>query len=152
MPEYEFESKDGERVSVFLPISQAPKMGSRIKRDGKTFVRIPSLLARPRVAEDVHVVNYQLPAWSPLASAYDKDGSLTGVPGRCLTTSMRDVDNICAKSEGKYKNGYRKFDSLRPVSAGRAGSVDGVGQGRAARAERPVKGRGRVPVGGRNAK
>lgn len=144
MPEYEFEAKDGERTSVFLPMSQAPKMGSKIRRDGKTFVRIPSVLAAPRVSENVHVVNYQLPAWSPLASAYDTDGSLTGVPGRCLTTSMRDVDNICAKSEGKYKNGYRKFDSLKPVSSERrAGNAqDG---GRVAR-------RSGVPSRSRNAK
>lgn len=117
MPLYPFEDVEtGARVEEFLSMSQAPEIGSVVEIDGRRLRRIVTAVAVGQGAPSRssagkkrslhmgprhggHFESHQLPRWDPRAPRHDTDGSLTGVPGKCLFDNMNEVREACSKSE-----------------------------------------------------
>lgn len=76
---YEFESKSGQRLELYYPISEAPPIGTVVNVEGEDFVRIPSM---PVVhQDDKPVVSHASPRWHGMKEKkggfyrnYTKDG------------------------------------------------------------------------------
>jgi hypothetical protein len=73
MPTYEFESKDGERVSLFFSIEERPAYGSRRKHKGKWFRRVIESPPQMNVPK-FEGASWSAPLWDPLAKEHLPDG------------------------------------------------------------------------------
>lgn len=59
--------------------------------------------------KDGYVASNQLAPWDPRAPRHDKDGSITGMPGRPLFKNTKEWDEYCAKVNhegGNLSHGY----------------------------------------------
>lgn len=123
---YEFVDSEGNGIEELCESSSVPRIGETATlEDGRVVMRVASL-PRPQVvagrgrehvgkkrslhmgpAHGGHFASIQMPRWDPRAPRHDVDGSLTGVPGKCLFDNMRELNEACVKSEdlglGKMK-------------------------------------------------
>lgn len=92
MPEYEFEAADGSRILETMRMSDAPKFGARIRRNGKTYVRVPSRPGSVKVAPNVGFSSISLPLNWPYAPRHDADG-------QAVFHSKREVSEALARAQ-----------------------------------------------------
>ena len=58
---YEFESKKGDRLELYYPMSEAPKIGDEVVVEGVAYRRVPSM---PNVRPDEKpVISHSSPRW-----------------------------------------------------------------------------------------
>jgi|GEM_PF-3404230 len=105
MAEYVYRSKDGEEVSRFLSMSQAPPIGARLIRAGKTYRRVVALGPGPAIVRSPSHVSYSLPRkWQWPSMPHDKFDDR----GRAVFESRRDIDEFQSKVKDRsgYESGY----------------------------------------------
>lgn len=73
MPTYEFEDEQGERVDVFLQMSEAPKIGEWVEYGGRRLRRIPSVPVMPHIPDYTCTIRSQA-RWDPRYPRTDKQG------------------------------------------------------------------------------
>lgn len=100
MTVYEYQSDDGEVIERELPMTRAPKIGSRLVKAGKVFYRLPPKV-RTRVEGDHHFASHSLPLNWPYAPRHDK-------LGRPLFANKREVDE--AVSRGNHEGEDVAYD------------------------------------------
>lgn len=94
MPEYEFRTADGRIVTEFLPMSEAPEIGSWRTVGGVRAQRIASV---PRQTDRRYEhVAHSLPPWDPRAPRHDEEGQPVFV-------SRKEIDEYAARSGKVYR-------------------------------------------------
>ena len=90
MPEYSFERPNGEQVTLFYHMSEAPEAGSVVDIDGepcvRTFSRVQTM-CKPEVA----FVSHQLARHHPDAPGTDDKG-------RPVFTNKQEIQSFCDKT------------------------------------------------------
>ena len=71
---YVYASDDGEVIEVERSMHNAPKIGHKMKRRGKTFIRLPPNV-RFHMSHDGHLESIALPPKWPYANKWAPDGS-----------------------------------------------------------------------------
>jgi hypothetical protein len=83
VPEYVFESEEepGVYVEEFFSMSEAPKIGQGIERDGKRYVRVPCVPRAPDLTHTWRHKGLTSNQWHPFVgkgegwhSSYDREG------------------------------------------------------------------------------
>lgn len=69
---YDFIDSRGQTHGFHFPMGKAPEIGSRIKRGGRIYRRIPSKLRA--VDNTREFISYSLPRWYKGAKRHTKDG------------------------------------------------------------------------------
>ncbi len=91
MPLYQFESKHGNMIEEFFYMKDAPKIGSRIRRQGRVYSRVPNDYNCIAIA-DRNFVSKQLPLnYKHHRGEFDKSG-------RPVFTSKQDIIETVACS------------------------------------------------------
>ena len=98
MPEYEFERPEGQVILHFMPMAEAPSIGSTVLIDGEPCTRIVSQIQRP-IVETTSFTSHQLARYHPDAPNLD-------AKGRPVFDSKTDVDEFCAKTQDSPGGGY----------------------------------------------
>jgi hypothetical protein len=107
MPVYEYEAEDGSRITRDLPMNKAPRLGSKVKRGGKVYQRIPSVsVQRPLVEGDARFVCY---TQRPEDVASPHRVTVGGVEFAAIS-SKRQIAETVARSDGRisYDRGWGK--------------------------------------------
>jgi len=103
MPEYVYRSEDGEEVTRVCPMSKAPRIGAKIRRNGKTFSRVAMLGPGPGICIQTEHKAYSLPRlWQD--PAMGKIHNNFDERGVACFGSKREIDEFQAKT--KHRNGY----------------------------------------------
>lgn len=96
---YEYESDDGSVIEIICSMLEAPPIGHRIKKDGKEFVRVPSIPG-VRVAPKSTIVS-----WTTDPNDPDAPHQVDFGDGTKLTAfdSRREIDEWVAKRNDKQQ-------------------------------------------------
>lgn len=87
---YRYVAEDGDSFEVEQSMHDAPPLGHKKRRGGKTYKRVLSDF-QPSVSGDRHFVSHSLPLHWPAHDRHD-------AKGRCLFNSQREVDEAVARS------------------------------------------------------
>jgi len=108
MPLYDFVDADGEPLELYLPMAEAPELGSTTEIDGREVTRVVTP-PRTAVRPDRHFVAWSQPTLNAdgtlppdvvPAPRYDRDPSSVSY-GHAQFSSRREVDEYVARCEGR---------------------------------------------------
>ncbi len=97
MATYEYRAKDGELITVERPMTRAPRIGSTLTRNGKTYRRIPSSNTQGQVQPDLHFVSRSLPRAPKHDSPWREYHNDFDAQGRPRFSSRHQVEEAVAK-------------------------------------------------------
>jgi hypothetical protein len=94
MPAYDYLCDEtGEMLEVIKPMTEAPKIGHRLRRNGKTFRRIPPGKVVANVAPEYSFE-------SPQVALYHPDAPYHNAEGEACFRTKNEVREFCAKTQG----------------------------------------------------
>lgn len=90
---YPFKAADGEEIDLEYPMAKAPKVGKKIRRKGKVFVRQLVFPAPPKIQQPRFFVDVTVPRGSAGADAYKAPGGkmLSPVEHAALPKRAREL-------------------------------------------------------------
>lgn len=96
MPLYEFmDEKTGDAIEIVYGMAEAPKIGAKVRKYGRTWTRVASQTSKSKVwSREFKAVSLQLN--HPDAPRCDEDGTP-------VFRSQREVDEFCAKTGMVYE-------------------------------------------------
>lgn len=95
MPEYPFETQDGQVIDLYFPMSEAPEIGSQIEVDGQKLTRLPPQLKVTTGKTYAHVAQ-SLALWDPHAPHHTPEG-------KPYFNNKKEVMDYQAKTNGRWK-------------------------------------------------